>query len=184
MAENCGSYAFSTRAGGGWAPALATGDGFAATPDGTLLSGSSTEAATWQAHVEIGAAGNWMGSASVVGPLQPIELKLAQLDMLMNLYRHPGMSQHDLARKLLVGRSNITMLLPQMEKRNLLKREGDAKDKRVLRLTLTVEGERLLMKALKVHTALIEKAMSQSTPAECDMLGEQMRRVAEVLKTD
>ena len=41
----------------------------------------------------------------------------AQLDVLMNLYRHPGMSQHDLARKLLVGRSNITMLLPQLEKR-------------------------------------------------------------------
>jgi hypothetical protein len=40
------------------------------------------------------------------------------------------------------------------------------------------------MKALKVHTALIEKAMSQSTPAECDALGEQMRRVEDVLKTD
>jgi predicted neuraminidase len=40
-------------------------------PDGTLLSGSSTEAATWQAHVEIGAAGNWLGSASLAGPLQP-----------------------------------------------------------------------------------------------------------------
>ena len=38
----------------------------------------------------------------------------------------------------------------------------------MLRLTLTHEGETLLMKALKVHMALIEKAMSQSTPAECD----------------
>ena len=102
----------------------------------------------------------------------------------MNLYRHPGMSQHDLARKLLVGRSNITMLLPQMEKRNLLRRESDEKDKRVLRLTLTEDGVALLTKALKVHMALIEKAMSQSTPAECDMLGDQMRRVAEVLKID
>ena len=45
--------------------------------------------------------------------LAPLDLKPAQLDVLMNLYRHPGMSQHDLARKLLVGRSNITMLLPQ-----------------------------------------------------------------------
>ncbi len=60
----------------------------------------------------------------------PLDLKPAQLDVLMNLYRHPGMSQHDLARKLLVGRSNITMLVPQMESAKLLKREGDAKDKR------------------------------------------------------
>ena len=133
---------------------------------------------------------NWVAVArachaverAVAAALVPFDLKPAQLDVLMNLYRHPGMSQHDLARKLLVGRSNITMLLPQMESRNLLKREGDDKDKRVLRLTLTQEGETLLMKALKVHMALIEKAMSQSTTAECDMLGDQMRRVAEVLK--
>jgi len=40
------------------------------------------------------------------------------------------------------------------------------------------------MKALKVHTALIEKAMSQSSPDECDALGDQMRRVVDVLKPD
>jgi DNA-binding MarR family transcriptional regulator len=135
---------------------------------------------------------NWVAVArachaverAVAVALQPFALKPAQLDVLMNLYRHPGMSQHDLARKLLVGRSNITMILPQLEQRKLVRREGDDKDKRVLRLTLTTEGEALLMKALKVHTALIEKAMSQSTPDECDMLGDQMRRVAEILKTD
>src|SRR5690606_24469755 len=69
--------------------------------------------------------------------LAPIGLKPAQLDVLMNLYHHPGMSQHDLARRLLVGRSNITMLLPQLEARGLLRREGDEKDKRILRLILT-----------------------------------------------
>jgi DNA-binding MarR family transcriptional regulator len=135
---------------------------------------------------------NWVAVArachaverAVAAALVPLDLKPAQLDVLMNLYRHPGMSQHDLARKLLVGRSNITMILPQMQKRKLLRREGDAKDKRVLRLTLTAEGEKLLMKALKVHSALIEKAMSQSTAAECDLIGEQMRRIAEVLKVD
>jgi DNA-binding MarR family transcriptional regulator len=115
--------------------------------------------------------------------LAPLDLKPAQLDVLMNLYRHPGMSQHDLARRLLVGRSNITMLLPQLEARGLLRREGDEKDKRVLRLTLTKAGETLLMRALKVHMALIETAMSQSTPDQCDLIGEQMRKITEVLKT-
>ena len=135
---------------------------------------------------------NWVAVArachaverAVAAALAPLDLKPAQLDVLMNLYRHPGMSQHELARKLLVGRSNITMTLPQLEKRGLLRREGDDKDKRVLRLALTSQGEALLMKALEVHTALIEKAMSQSTPAECDMLGEQMRRVAEAMKVE
>lgn len=114
--------------------------------------------------------------------LQPLDLKIAQLDVLMNLYRHPGMSQHELARRLLVGRSNITMLLPQLEKRGVLRREGDAKDKRVLRLFLTEDGEALLMKALKVYSGLIARVMAQSTPAECDAMGDQMRRISEMLK--
>lgn len=114
--------------------------------------------------------------------LQPLDLKLAQLDMLMNLYRHPGMSQHDLARKLLVGRSNITMLLPQLETRGVVRRENDAKDKRVLRLFLTEDGEVLLMQALKIYSALIERVMSQSSPTECDLMGDQMRRIEEMLK--
>ena len=135
---------------------------------------------------------NWVAVArachaverALAAALQPFDLKPAQLDVLMNLYRHPGMSQHDLARKLLVGRSNITMLLPKMENRELVRRENDDKDRRVLRLYLTAEGEALLMEALKVHTALIEKVMSASTPAECDLVGDQMRRIAEVLRID
>ncbi|TIM25159.1 MAG: MarR family transcriptional regulator, partial [Mesorhizobium sp.] len=126
---------------------------------------------------------NWVAVARACHALErTLAVKLAPLDLLMNLYRHPGMSQHDLARRLLVGRSNITMLLPQLETRGLLRREGDQKDKRVLRLTLTEAGTELLMQALKVHMALIEKAMSQSTPEQCDMIGEQMRKIADVLK--
>jgi hypothetical protein len=55
-------------------------------------------------------------------------------------FRTPGISQQDLADKLLVGRSNLSMLLPQMEKRGLLVRRGDPQDRRVLRLELTPSG--------------------------------------------
>ncbi|MCT9000092.1 MarR family winged helix-turn-helix transcriptional regulator [Chelativorans intermedius] len=116
--------------------------------------------------------------------LAPLGLKVAQLDILMNLYRHPGTSQHELARRLLVGRSNITMLLPQLEKQNLLRREGDEKDRRVMRLYLTEEGEALLMKALAVYTALIDRVMAQSSPETCDAIGAHMRRIVEALEEE
>ena len=32
--------------------------------------------------------------------------------------------------------------------------------------------------------ALIEKVMATSTPAECDFVGDHMRRIAEALKID
>lgn len=116
--------------------------------------------------------------------LAPLGIKIVQLDILMNLHRHPGMSQHDLARRLLVGRSNITMLLPQLEAQGLLRREGDTKDKRVIRLYLTNDGETLLTKALAIYTGLIDRVMAQSSPAECDAMGEQMLRIVEMLKEE
>ncbi len=116
--------------------------------------------------------------------LAPLDLRLAQLDVLMNLYRHPGQSQHDLARRLLVGRSNITMLLPQLEKQGLLTRIADTRDKRVIRLTLTAAGEAKLMEALKIYTGLIDRVMEQSSPAECDTMGSIMRRISDTLKEE
>jgi len=116
--------------------------------------------------------------------LVPFDLKIAQLDVLMNVYRHPGTSQHELARRLLVGRSNITMALPDLERQGLINRESDPKDKRVFRLSLTPKGEEKLMAALEVYTALIDRVMAKSTPAECDAMGELMRRIAAELKDE
>lgn len=113
--------------------------------------------------------------------LAPLDLKLAQLDAMMNLYRHPGQSQHDLARRLLVGRSNITMLLPQLEQQGLIRRDNDPNDKRIIRLTLTDAGEALLMRAMAVYSDLINKVMEQTPPEQCDAMAEQMRRVTEML---
>jgi DNA-binding MarR family transcriptional regulator len=114
--------------------------------------------------------------------LQPLDLKTAHLDILLNLFRFPELSQHDLARKLLVGRSNMSMLLPQLEKRKLLTRTPDAKDKRVLRLALTESGLALTHEAIDIHVALIEKVMSTSSQVECDVVGETMQRVVDMLR--
>ncbi len=114
--------------------------------------------------------------------LAPLDLKIGQLDVLMNIYRHPGSSQHEVARKLLVGRSSITMLVPQLEEQGLIRRESDATDRRILRLHLTQEGEARLMAALKLYCGILDRVMAQSTPAQCEAMGEQMRRIETALE--
>jgi len=48
LAENCGSYAFSTRAGGAWAAALAQAEGFTVSADGAVISGTTGSGqSTW-----------------------------------------------------------------------------------------------------------------------------------------
>ncbi|GKX36041.1 MAG: MarR family transcriptional regulator [Rhizobiaceae bacterium MnEN-MB40S] len=109
--------------------------------------------------------------------LAPLDIKLPHFDILANIYRSEGISQQDLAHKLLVGRSNISMLLPQIEKRGLIERRPDSDDKRVLRLYLTDKGREIARKGLDIEVGLIEMSMSTSTPEECDLVGDVMKRM-------
>ena len=116
--------------------------------------------------------------------LAHLELKPPHLDILVNLYRFEGISQQELARKLLVGRSNMSMLLPQMEKRGLLERRGDARDKRVLRLYLTEAGKQVTEQAMTIQTALIERSLSTMPLENCATVAETMDDLIAVLLAD
>ena len=109
--------------------------------------------------------------------LTSLDIKVPHLDILANLYRFEGISQQDLARKLLVGRSNISMLLPQIEKRGLIERRPDDRDKRILRLHLTDKGRELTRKALAIELELIEYSMSTTSEEECNHVGDVMQRM-------
>lgn len=106
--------------------------------------------------------------------LAPLDIKPPHLDILVNLYRFEGISQQELARKLLVGRSNMSMLLPQMEKRGLLERRPDQRDRRVLRLFLTPEGRETSEQAMRIQTDLIERTLSATPVDECMRLADNM----------
>lgn len=111
--------------------------------------------------------------------LSPLDIKVPHLDILANLYRFEGISQQDLAHKLLVGRSNISMLLPQIEKRGLIVRRKDENDKRVLRLYLTEKGREVTLRALAIELELIEHSMSTTTIDECNFIGDVMNRMVQ-----
>lgn len=116
--------------------------------------------------------------------LAPLDIKPPHLDILVNLYRFEGISQQELARKLLVGRSNMSMLLPQMEKRGLVERRGDPKDKRVLRLYLTESGNSLTKQAMAIQTDLIEATLSTTPLEQCLAMAEVMEGLTRRLQSE
>jgi DNA-binding MarR family transcriptional regulator len=71
--------------------------------------------------------------------------------------------------------------MPALVSRGLVSRKGDKTDKRIQRLTLTEAGTDLLMQALAIYSALIERAMQASTLDECNQVGQQMTRMVELL---
>jgi DNA-binding MarR family transcriptional regulator len=133
---------------------------------------------------------NWLSVARVhalwkkvfTEALAPLGIQLAHYDVLANVFHTPGLTQQALAEKLLVGRSAMSMLLPELERRELLERRSDEADKRVRRLWLTREGEALTRKAMAIHVARIEAMMTVLSDAECDAVGEMLRRVAKSLE--
>ncbi|WP_117191263.1 MarR family winged helix-turn-helix transcriptional regulator [Rhizobium terrae] len=116
--------------------------------------------------------------------LAALDIKPPHLDILVNLYRFEGISQQELARKLLVGRSNMSMTLPQMEKRGLVERIGDKKDKRVLRLHLTERGRTIAEEAMAIQTRLIERTLSNEPLEQCMAMAESMERLIVTLQAE
>ncbi|WP_439627297.1 MarR family winged helix-turn-helix transcriptional regulator [Shinella sp.] len=134
---------------------------------------------------------SWIGVAracqlmqqAVTRAIADLGIKPPHLDILVNLYRFDGISQQELARKLLVGRSNMSMLLPQLEKRDLIQRKADAKDKRVLRLSLTEAGRSLTEQAMIIQTGLIDRILSQTPEDRCLQVAESMEDIIRILQT-
>ncbi|MDM9618895.1 MarR family transcriptional regulator [Rhizobium sp. AC44/96] len=116
--------------------------------------------------------------------LADLDIKTPHLDILINLYRFEGISQQELARKLLVGRSNMSMLLPQMEKRGLIERRNDDSDKRVLRLFLTPDGRSVTERAMVIQTDLIERVLSPEPVDQCMAMAASMERIIGVLQKE
>ena len=109
-------------------------------------------------------------------------LDLPRFDLLAAIAREPGLTQSALASRLLVGRSNLSMLLPDLERRGWVRRDGDPSDRRVRRLHLSADGERVVGAALTRQTALIRHMLGVLSDEECERMGEMMRRVGRYLE--
>ncbi|MCA0399300.1 MAG: MarR family winged helix-turn-helix transcriptional regulator [Proteobacteria bacterium] len=109
-------------------------------------------------------------------------LKMNQFDILANLLYEPGVTQQRLAERIFVGRSNLSMALPDLETLGWVRRDTDDEDRRVRRLFLTPEGERIARLGLAAETRLLDDMMNALTEAECNQLGDYMRRINDHLR--
>jgi DNA-binding MarR family transcriptional regulator len=109
--------------------------------------------------------------------LRPLELTVAQFDALANLYNDDGVSQQELARRLLVTKGNMTGLIGRLVERGWVRKRVDPKDGRAVQLALTPSGRRLTKKALLVQRGLIEDMLQTLDPAEVEAMRQQLTRV-------
>lgn len=102
---------------------------------------------------------------SVVGrlvsnTLGELGMTLPQFELLATLRFGEGVTQKELAERLLVTKGNVCGLLDRLENLGWVERRTDAKDNRINRLYLTPAGRRKFDHALPQHDETVLKTMS------------------------
>jgi DNA-binding MarR family transcriptional regulator len=97
-------------------------------------------------------------------------LTLPQFDVLATLRFGEGLTQQELARRLLVTKGNVCGVIDRLEGLGWVERRPDANDRRANRLHLTAGGRRKIDSVLPEHEALVADAMRVLSAADAKAL--------------
>ncbi len=114
--------------------------------------------------------------------LSGTHLTLTQFAVLEALYHLGPMSLSDIARKVLTTGGNLTMVVGNLEKLGLARRQSRPEDRRVLIVVLTAKGKTLIRDVFPKHAAAIVEFVSILSPEEQERLGDLCRRLGKQSK--
>ena len=104
-------------------------------------------------------------------------LTLTQFAVLEALYHLGPMSLSDIAQKVLTTGGNLTMVVGNLEKLGLARRQECPEDRRMLIVVMTAKGKTLIRKLFPEHAAAIAEYMAILSPAEQQQLGDLCRKL-------
>ncbi len=105
------------------------------------------------------------------------ELTPTQFAVMETLLHLGPMCQNIIASKILKSSGNITMVIDNLEKHGLVRRERGAEDRRMVVVSLTQAGEEAIRRIFPVHVAAIVEEMSALTADEQRTLGALCRKL-------
>ncbi len=85
----------------------------------------------------------------------------AQFDVLMTLQSGEGITQQELAQRLLVTKGNVCGLIDRMETAGWVKRQADPEDRRANRLYLTGEGRDRIARTFPDYRAFVAETLGR-----------------------
>ncbi len=112
--------------------------------------------------------------------LEAHKLTITQFGVLDVLFHLGAMHQREIAEKLLKSGGNITLVIDNLEKRQLVKRDREIGDRRCISVSLTPTGKQLISDIFPAHVEAIAQQMSVLSLEEqvelgrlCKKLGKQ-----------
>ncbi|CAB1082753.1 Transcriptional regulator, MarR family [Olavius algarvensis Delta 1 endosymbiont] len=104
-------------------------------------------------------------------------LTVSQFGVLEAIYHLGPLSQKDLGHKILRSSGNITMVIDNLEKRRLVRRERESLDRRMYIVHLTHEGQTLIGSIFPSHAALITDELSVLKASDQKILGNLCKKI-------
>lgn len=144
---------------------------------GTRHQGPADEIAALNAYIKLQRAADSVSGRVLAG--LPHSLTTTQFAVLDALHHLGPLCQGELAEKLLKSGGNLTMVVNNLEKAGLVKRERDTKDRRFVVVRLTPQGERIIAGLFPSVAARVTnemQALSRMELTEFDRLCRKLGR--------
>lgn len=106
------------------------------------------------------------------------ELTVSQFGILEALYHLGPMAQKELAGKILKSPGNITTIINNLEKIDLVKREVKSDDKRYCTVHLTPKGRSTIERIFPAHADIVLNRISVLTENEQQTLGRLLKKLS------
>lgn len=114
--------------------------------------------------------------------LSETELNASELVYLAQLYAHDGLTQEEMAKELSVDKAATARVMQSMEKKNLIVRKTDEKDKRAKRVFLTEKATRFEDRIREIQKDWITYITQDMTMEESEKFYSQLIRMSERAK--
>ncbi len=143
---------------------------------GTHYHGPENERDALSAYITLMRASETV-TAAASETMAEASLTASQFGVLETLLHLGPLCQRELGNKLLKSSGNITVVVDNLERRGLVRRERSTSDRRMVTVRLTDEGRTLIKSAFPGHAVRIARAMGVLDRSELDDLRRLCRKL-------
>ncbi len=143
---------------------------------GTHFKGLEVEVKTLNAYIKLVRATESINSKQSKSLAQE-NLTISQFGALETLFHLGSQNQREIGKKLLKSGGNITLVIDNLVKRDLVKRKTDENDRRAVIISLTKKGKKFIEGYFPKHLALIVEQFSALSDQEKDDLAKICKKL-------
>lgn len=143
---------------------------------GTHFEGTEEQVRALEAYIKLMRASGSV-TARVHRAMTRQRLTVSQFGTLEALYHLGPLSQTELGKKILKTSGNITVVIDNLERRSLVQRQRNQRDRRCVIVTLTDQGRATIEKVFPGHVERIVAEMSALTADEQQQLARLCRKL-------